>query len=152
MLTTDKAGEGTFAGGCFWYDKTFETLDGVITVTAGYADGTTENPTYHDYVAGGHIEVVQVPYDPKKVSYRKLLDTFWHQIDPTDAGGQFVDRGHAYISAIFVYNDERRDVWPRPRKVEIGGQRHLQEPCHTHSRCPEVLACGRIPSDHDMKN
>ena len=98
-----------FAGGCFWcMTQPFETLDGVISVTDGYAGGTTQNPTYHDYVEGGHIEVVQVVYDPKKISYGELLDTFWHQIDPSDAGGQFVDRGHAYISAIFVYNDEQR--------------------------------------------
>ena len=109
METTDKPEKALFAGGCFWcMTKPFEILDGVISVTDGYAGGTTENPTYHDYVAGGHIEVVQVVYDPQKVSYGKLLDTFWHQIDPTDAGGQFVDRGHAYISAIFVYNDEQR--------------------------------------------
>ena len=109
METAGKPEKALFAGGCFWcMTKPFETQDGVISVTAGYAGGATENPTYHDYVAGGHIEVVQVLFDPKKVTYGKLLDIFWHQIDPTDAGGQFVDRGHAYISAIFVYNDEQR--------------------------------------------
>ncbi|MDR3541698.1 MAG: peptide-methionine (R)-S-oxide reductase MsrB [Desulfosporosinus sp.] len=107
--TSGESAKALFAGGCFWcMTKPFETLDGVISVTDGYAGGSTQNPTYHDYVAGGHIEVVQVLYDPKKISYGKLLDTFWHQIDPTDAGGQFVDRGHAYISAIFVYTDEQR--------------------------------------------
>ncbi len=98
-----------FAGGCFWcMEKPFEALGGVISVTSGYAGGTTENPTYQNYGAGGHTEVVQIVYDPQKVSYLKLLNTFWHQIDPTDAGGQFVDRGHEYISAIFVYNDEQK--------------------------------------------
>jgi peptide methionine sulfoxide reductase msrA/msrB len=96
--------------------KPFETQEGVISVTAGYAGGTTENPTYHDYGRGGHIEVVEVVYDPEKISYGKLLDTFWHQIDPTDTGGQFVDRGHEYISSIFVYNDEQRRLAEASKK------------------------------------
>ncbi len=100
-----------FAGGCFWcMEKPFESLDGVISVTSGYAGGTTENPTYENYGAGGHTEVVQIVYDPQKVSYGKLLDTFWRQIDPTDAGGQFVDRGREYISAIYVYDDQQRQL------------------------------------------
>jgi len=99
-----------FAGGCFWcMESPFEKLDGVISVQSGYAGGTTENPTYGNYVAGGHIEVIEVVFDPKRVSYQQLLDTFWHQIDPTDAGGQFVDRGHAYTSAIFYYSEEQRE-------------------------------------------
>jgi len=100
-----------FAGGCFWcMEKPFEALDGVASVTSGYAGGTTENPTYNDYGSGGHTEVVQVIYDPKKVSYNTLLNTYWHQIDPTDDGGQFVDRGHEYIPVIYVYNDEQRQL------------------------------------------
>ena len=98
-----------FAGGCFWcMESPFEKINGVISVQSGYAGGTTENPTYGNYVAGGHIEVVEIIFDPKRVSYQILLDTFWHQIDPTDAGGQFVDRGHAYISSIFYSNEEQR--------------------------------------------
>ena len=100
-----------FAGGCFWcMTKPFVLLDGVASVSSGYAGGTTQHPTYQNYVGGDHIEVVQIHYDPNKITYGKLLDTFWRQIDPTDAGGQFVDRGHAYISAIFTYNDEQRRV------------------------------------------
>ena len=95
-----------FAGGCFWcMEKPFEALDGVLSVISGYAGGKTKDPTYEDYGAGGHIEVVQITYDPQKVSYAQLLDTFWRQIDPTDAGGQFGDRGHSYISGIFYYNE-----------------------------------------------
>ncbi len=106
--------EGTkkalFAGGCFWcMEKPFESLDGVISVTSGYAGGTTKMPTYQNYVAGHHIEVVQVIYDPKKISYQELLNTFWHQIDPTDAGGQFVDRGHAYTTGIFYYDEKQKE-------------------------------------------
>lgn len=107
-----------FAGGCFWcMESPFEKLDGVIAVESGYAGGTTSNPTYENYAAGGHIEVVQVVYDPKRVSYQQLLDTFWRQIDPTDAGGQFVDRGHAYTSAIFYLNEEQRVLAEQSKKA-----------------------------------
>ncbi len=100
-----------FAGGCFWcMTEPFEDLKGVTSVVDGYAGGTTKNPTYHDYVRGGHIEVVQVTYDPKKISYQKLLNVYWHQVNPTDAGGQFVDRGHAYTTAIFYYNKEQQQL------------------------------------------
>lgn len=100
-----------FAGGCFWcMEKPFEALDGVISVTSGYAGGTTKMPTYHNYGTGHHIEVVQIVYDPEKISYEKLLDTFWRQIDPTDDGGQFVDRGHAYSSGIFYYNIKQKEL------------------------------------------
>ncbi|MDD2463484.1 MAG: peptide-methionine (R)-S-oxide reductase MsrB [Desulfobulbus sp.] len=98
--------QAIFAGGCFWcMEKPFEQLDGVVSVESGYSGGTTANPTYENYSRGGHIEVVRITYDPKLISYKKLLDTYWHQVNPTDAGGQFVDRGHAYTSAIF-YGDE----------------------------------------------
>lgn len=106
-----------FAGGCFWcMESPFEKLDGVFSVESGYAGGTTVNPTYENYAAGGHIEVVRVVYDPKRVSYQQLLDTFWRQIDPTDAGGQFVDRGHGYTSAIFYLNDEQRVLAEQSKK------------------------------------
>ncbi len=106
-----------FAGGCFWcMEKPFESLDGVISVTSGYAGGTTKMPTYQDYAAGHHIEVVQIIYDPAKISYENLLDTFWQQIDPTDSGGQFVDRGHAYISGIFYYNDKQKELAEASKK------------------------------------
>ena len=104
--TTERA---IFAGGCFWcMEKPFEELDGVVSVTSGYSGGHTKNPTYENYAAGGHIEVVQIVYDPAKVSYDKLLDVYWHQVDPTDAGGQFVDRGHAYITTIFYTTDQQK--------------------------------------------
>ena len=98
-----------FAGGCFWcMEKPFAALDGVLSATSGYSAGTTKNPTYEDYGDGGHIEVVQIIYDPEKIGYTQLLDTFWRQIDPTDAGGQFGDRGHSYISGIFYYNASQK--------------------------------------------
>ncbi|WP_163338848.1 peptide-methionine (R)-S-oxide reductase MsrB [Desulfopila sp. IMCC35008] len=104
--TTEKA---LFAGGCFWcMEKPFEKVDGVLSVVSGYAGGTGENPTYKNYASKGHIEVVLITYDPDKVDYEQLLDIFWRQIDPTDSGGQFVDRGHEYSSGIFYYSPEQR--------------------------------------------
>jgi len=98
-----------FAGGCFWcMEKPFEALDGVSSVVSGYSNGHTKNPNYENYVQGGHVEVIEITYDAEKVSYETLLDVFWHQIDPTDDGGQFVDRGYAYSSAIFYVNDAQK--------------------------------------------
>lgn len=100
-----------FAGGCFWcMEKPFEVLDGVISVTSGYAGGTNKNPTYENYAANGHIEVVEIVYDPARVAYEKLLDVFWRQVDPTDPGGQFVDRGHAYTTGIFYTTEEQKKL------------------------------------------
>ena len=101
--------KATFAGGCFWcMEKPFEELPGVASVTSGYAGGSNENPTYQNYGRYGHIEVVEILYDPKVVSYEKLLDVFWRQINPTDAGGQFVDRGREYSTGIFYHNADQK--------------------------------------------
>ena len=103
--------KATFAGGCFWcMEKPFEKLKGVQSVVSGYTGGHIENPTYEQVSAGisGHVETVQISFDPEVVSYQKLLDVFWRQINPTDGGGQFVDRGEQYRSAIFVHSDEQR--------------------------------------------
>jgi peptide methionine sulfoxide reductase msrA/msrB len=111
-------------------ESPFEKLDGVVSVESGYAGGTTVNPTYENYAAGGHIEVVRVVYDPKRVSYQQLLDTFWRQIDPTDAGGQFVDRGYAYTSAIFYLNDEQR-LWAEQSKKALADSGIFKKPLVT---------------------
>lgn len=109
-------------GGCFWcMEPPFEQLEGVIDVMAGYSGGTEKNPSY-EQVAGGytsHIESVRVIYDPDKISYGQLLDTFWRYIDPTDAGGQFADRGNHYKTAIF-YNDEQEKAIAEKSKKELG--------------------------------
>ena len=98
-----------FAGGCFWcMEKPFEKLSGVRSVTSGYTNGRSTNPTYKTYVAGGHLEAVEIVYNPNLITYKQLLDVFWRQIDPTDAKGQFVDRGYAYTSGIFYLNDAQR--------------------------------------------
>ncbi len=107
------------AGGCFWcmeppYDKT----DGVISTISGYSGGKTANPTYEQVSAGstGHIEVVKVEYDPAKVSYEKLLDIFWRNIDPFDADGQFCDKGSQYRSAIFFGNEKEKELAEASKK------------------------------------
>lgn len=111
----DKIAEHTqsavFAGGCFWCTESdFEKVDGVIAVVSGYTGGRMENPTYKQVSAGGtgHVEAVKVIYDADKLSYDRLLEIFWRHVDPTDAGGQFVDRGAQYRSAIFYANEEER--------------------------------------------
>jgi peptide methionine sulfoxide reductase msrA/msrB len=100
-----------FAGGCFWcMEKPFEELNGVHRVLAGYTGGTTTNPNYENYAAGGHVEAVEILFDPAKVSYDRLLDVYWHQVDPTDPDGQFVDRGHQYTTAIFYVTPEQKQL------------------------------------------
>lgn len=101
----------TFAGGCFWcMEPPFEKLEGVGEVVSGYTGGERENPTYEQVSSGatGHREAVQVTYDPEKVSFEMLLDVFWRSIDPTDAGGQFADRGSQYKTGIFYHNEEQK--------------------------------------------
>jgi peptide methionine sulfoxide reductase msrA/msrB len=101
--------KAVFAGGCFWcMQPPFEQIPGVTQVLAGYIGGTGPRPTYENYAEGGYLEAVAVTFDPKKVSYTQLLDVFWHQIDPTDPGGQFVDRGPQYGSAIFYLSSEQK--------------------------------------------
>ena len=103
----------TFAGGCFWcLVAPFENIDGVISITSGFAGGDLENPSYEQVCTGttGHIEAIQIRYDSSKVDYQTLLDTFWQNIDPTDAGGSFHDRGHHYTSAIFYHDDTQQSL------------------------------------------
>ena len=108
---SNKTEKATFAGGCFWCTESdFEKVDGVVEAISGYLGGAKANPTYEEVSAGGtgHAEAVEVIYDPSKVSYRQLLDVFWRTIDPTDPGGQFVDRGSQYRSAIFYHNAQQK--------------------------------------------
>ena len=100
-----------FAGGCFWCTESdFEKIEGVIDAISGYTGGSLENPTYKQVSSGStrHIEAVKVVYDPEKISYAKLLEVFWTHVDPTDAGGQFVDRGSQYVRAIFYADETER--------------------------------------------
>jgi peptide methionine sulfoxide reductase msrA/msrB len=107
----NKTETATFAGGCFWcMVHPFDTYAGVSKVVSGYAGGTGKNPTYEDYAKKGYVEAVQITFDPSVISYERLLDIFWKQIDPTDAGGEFVDRGPQYRSAIFYHNNAQKEA------------------------------------------
>ena len=102
--------KATFAGGCFWcMEHVFDELPGVVSVTSGYTGGQKKNPTYQEVSAGGtgHAESVQVVYDPAKIGYDKLLERYWHNIDPTVKDRQFCDAGNQYRSAIFYHNEEQ---------------------------------------------
>lgn len=115
--TLEKA---TFAGGCFWcMEHPFEKMDGVQSVVSGYAGGHLKNPTYEDVSSGssGHLEVVQISFEPKKISYETLLNVFWQQIDPTDDGGSFVDRGTQYGSAIFYHTEIQKGLAENAREA-----------------------------------
>ncbi len=111
MPATMQTERAILAGGCFWcMEHPFEKLDGVLSVVSGYTGGNRMNPTYKEVSAGGtgHTEAVEIVYDPSRVSYQQLLEVFWQQIDPTDADGQFVDRGSQYRSGIYPLNEEQR--------------------------------------------
>jgi peptide methionine sulfoxide reductase msrA/msrB len=112
--------KATFAGGCFWCTEAdFEKLPGVVKVISGYAGGQKENPTYQEVSSGttGYVEAVQVYYDPAKLTYEELLEYFWRHIDPTDPGGQFVDRGSQYRSVIFYHDEEQKRLAEKSREA-----------------------------------
>jgi peptide-methionine (S)-S-oxide reductase len=125
--------KATFAGGCFWcMEPPFEALDGVVSVTAGYTGGTKANPTYEEVSAGGtgHAESVEIVYAPAKVSYEKLLDVFWHNIDPTTPDRQFCDHGRQYRTAIF-YHDEMQKRLAEKSKQSLEESKTLPGPIVT---------------------
>lgn len=118
----------TFAGGCFWcMVKPFDEQPGILKVVSGYTGGHTENPTYEEVCSEttGHHEAVQITYNPDVFPYEKLLETFWQQIDPTDPGGQFYDRGQSYQTAIFYHNDKQRNLAEESRRdLQESGRFH----------------------------
>jgi len=123
----------TFAGGCFWCTEAdLEKLPGVSKVVSGYTGGDEKNPSYEQVSSGrtGHVEAIQIYYDPTKITYEELLDTFWKQIDPTDSGGQFVDRGSQYRSAIF-YHDEEQKRLAEKSKADLGRSGKFNKPIVT---------------------
>lgn len=110
-MTKNKIDNAHFSGGCFWcMVDCFYLLEGVIDVKVGYTGGNTENPTYEEVKSQttGHYEVAKVIYNPQITTYEELLDMFWRQIDPTDEGGQFHDRGDSYKSAVFYINQNQK--------------------------------------------
>jgi peptide-methionine (S)-S-oxide reductase len=121
--------KATFAGGCFWcMEPPFDKLPGVVSTTSGYMGGTKRNPTYEEVSSGstGHAEVVQVVYDPKKVGYEKLLDTFWRNVDPTVRDRQFCDVGSQYRTTIFVHTEEQRRLAERS-KAELAKSKPFRQ-------------------------
>lgn len=123
---TPSAREATFAGGCFWCMETpFEGLEGVEDVTVGYTGGDVDDPSYEQVCSGatGHYEAARVRYDPARIRYGELLEVFWRNVDPTDAHGQFADRGPQYRTAIFVHDQEQRQTAERSkRELEASGR------------------------------
>ncbi len=134
--TVSSGKTAVFGGGCFWcMEPPFEQLQGVLEVTAGYSGGDEKNPTYEQVSSGrtGHIESVRVVYDPEKISYKELLDTFWRYVDPTDPGGQFADRGAHYKTAIF-YNDEEEKKIAEQSRDELAASGIFNRPIATAIR------------------
>ncbi len=123
----------TFAGGCFWCTEAdLEKVPGVLKVVSGYTGGHKENPTYKEVSSGatGHVEAVQVYYDPAQITYEELLDRFWRHINPTDPGGQFVDRGSQYRSVIFFHNEEQKRLAEKS-KEELNKSGKFDKPIAT---------------------
>ena len=121
-----KIEKATFAGGCFWcMIPPFQKLEGVIEVVPGYTGGHKKDPIYEEVSSGktGNYEAVQISYDPEKITYEKLLEVFWRQIDPTDSEGQFGDRGTQYKTAIFYHNDlQKKEVEESKKALEKSGR------------------------------
>src|SRR5262249_23501033 len=118
--------KATFAGGCFWcMEPPFDKLAGVISVTSGYTGGDKKNPTYEEVSAGktGHAEAVEIVYDPAKVSYTKLLEVFWHNIDPITPNAQFCDHGTQYRSAIFYHDATQQQLAEASKQALEAAQR-----------------------------
>jgi peptide-methionine (S)-S-oxide reductase len=117
---TTEAAKATFAGGCFWcMEPPFDKLDGVVSTISGYAGGTKKNPTYEEVSAGktGHAEVVQITYDPKKITYEKLLEVFWRNVDPLTPNRQFCDVGSQYRTAIFYHDETQKRLAEESKKA-----------------------------------
>jgi len=135
LSTDSSAGENLekaiLAGGCFWcMESDFEKTPGVTDVVSGYIGGEGKDPTYKDYGKKGHIEAVEITYDPLVITYNDILNLFWLRIDPTDAEGQFCDRGHAYSTAIF-YNSEEQKHLAKKSKSALQKSGKLKSPVAT---------------------
>ena len=130
-VLADSANTAIFAGGCFWcVESDFDNVDGVLETVSGYSGGDTSNPNYKNHHRGRHREVVRIVYDPTVVTYEKLLHTFWRSVDPTDAGGQFCDRGHSYTTAIYTLDDVQFSA-AKSAKAKIEGSGVLKKPIAT---------------------
>jgi peptide methionine sulfoxide reductase msrA/msrB len=145
----------TFAGGCFWcMEPPFEKLDGVVEVISGYSGGHKENPTYKEVSSGttGHLESIQITYDPKKVSYEQLLEVFWRQVNPTDSGGQFVDRGEQYATAIFYHNEEQKRIAEQSLKKLNASSRYTEPVITPIKQFEKFYPAEEYHQDYHSKN
>jgi len=144
-----------FAGGCFWcMEPPFDRLKGVLSTTSGYTDGHVENPTYKQVCSGttGHTEAVRVTYDPDIITYEKLLDTFWRNIDPTDATGQFCDKGTQYRTAIFYRNDVQKQL-AQQSKTTLEQSGRFNTPLATRlARASVFYPAEKYHQDYYLKN
>jgi peptide methionine sulfoxide reductase msrA/msrB len=121
----------TFAGGCFWcMTPPYESLPGVVTVLAGYTDGKGDSANYDNYMDRGFTEGVQVTFDPAKVTYEKLVEVFWQNIDPTDPNGQFADRGPGYRAAVYYHDDKQKKIAEKS-KTDLGKSGRFDKPILT---------------------
>jgi peptide-methionine (S)-S-oxide reductase len=151
----DESATATFAGGCFWcMEHPFDELDGVISTTAGYTGGHKKDPTYKEVSAGGtgHTEAVQVVYDPKKISYEKLLEVFWRNIDPLDMTGQFCDKGSQYRSAIFYQSEDQKRLAERSKKTLEDSKRFKQPIATEITRASTFYPAEDYHQDYYRKN
>ncbi len=133
MDKPEQTASAVFAGGCFWCTESdFEKVDGVLEAVSGYTGGEEKNPTYQEVSAGqtGHLEAVKVVYDPSRIGYKELLDIFWRHVDPTDPGGQFVDRGAQYRSAVF-YDSEEEQRLAEEAKADLEASGKFNKPIAT---------------------
>jgi peptide-methionine (S)-S-oxide reductase len=151
----DESATAAFAGGCFWcMEHPFDELDGVISTTAGYTGGHKKDPTYKEVSAGGtgHTEAVQVVYDPKKISYEKLLEVFWRNIDPLDMTGQFCDKGSQYRSAIFYQSEDQKRLAERSKKTLEDSKRFKQPIATEITRASTFYPAEDYHQDYYRKN
>ncbi|MFZ9001390.1 MAG: peptide-methionine (S)-S-oxide reductase MsrA [Bacteriovoracaceae bacterium] len=136
MTKSEGLEKATFAGGCFWcMEPPFDQKKGVLKTISGYAGGSELNPNYEQVSSGstGHLEVIRVEYDPNQVSYEELLDIYWKNVDPTDDGGQFVDRGPQYATAIFYHDDNQKSLAEKSKKA-LSESGRFQKPIITPIR------------------
>ena len=153
--TSGGTAKATFAGGCFWcMEPPYDKLPGVLATVSGYMGGKTRNPTYEQVSSGttGHTEVVQVEYDPTRVSYEKLLEVFWRNIDPTQRDGQFCDHGSQYRTAIFYHDDEQKRLAEASRAALVKSKPFKGEIVTEITAAPEFYRAEEYHQDFYKKS
>jgi peptide-methionine (S)-S-oxide reductase len=154
-VSQPKLATATFAGGCFWcMEPPYDELDGVISTTVGYTGGHVKNPTYQSVSAGGtgHAEAIQIVYDPTQISYAKLLDVFWRNIDPVMPNGQFCDKGNQYRTAIFYHDEEQRQLAEASKDALVASGRFKQPIVTEISPAQVFYAAENYHQDYYKKN